>query len=295
MNSAPNAPQPAESLDIRSATDGLTLHSRWHEGVDARGVLVVSHGLGDHSGRYSALATAVTSRPGMVDFLAFDQRGNGLSTGKRGVVRSYDDHVGDLQGAVEFAKKRKPGRPIFVLGHSNGGQIALRLNKRDPKCFNGLVLSNPALKIQAPVAPWQWLVGRFLSRVAPWVTLNGAVPANWLTRDPKAQAAYRADPLKHTRIQPRLFFELIRGGESILETLRSLEIPVYLIVGAADPVIDPNATIEWFNKLQAPAKQIDLRPEGVHEPLFDDDGSQIVERLGVWLTDRLNDNVSRKP
>ena len=109
---------------IRSA-DGTELATNYYPGNDARGILVVSHGLGEHAGCYVGFAKTLASTPDLVDVLTFDFRGHGQSAGKRGFVRDYSDLLDDLDVAIDFAATHHPGAPLFLLGHSNGGQVAL--------------------------------------------------------------------------------------------------------------------------------------------------------------------------
>ncbi len=81
--------------------------------------------------------------------------------------------TGDLQSVVDWsARERLPG-PHFLLGHSNGGQVALRLMLRQPASIAALILSNPALRVAMPIPPAKLKIGRLLLKYAPWITLKG--------------------------------------------------------------------------------------------------------------------------
>jgi alpha-beta hydrolase superfamily lysophospholipase len=259
------------------------LFAEWFAAGRSRGVLVVAHGVGDHAGRYESLAQELSGPDGVADVLLFDQTGHGRTPGRRGVVGSYEVLVEDLGAAVEEARRRRPGLPVVVLGHSNGGQVALRLLERSPGILQGLILSNPAFAVTAPIAWHRWVGGHVLRWLAPWATLSGQVDAAWLSRDPSRQAARRADPLIHSRIQPKLFLEMIRGGGRILRELRRVEVPVLMILGLADPLIDARAAADWHERLSAPRKDLLAFEEGVHEPLDDLDRDRVREEIGRWL------------
>src|SRR5262249_38740002 len=129
-----------------ATTDGLSLRARYWRRPNPRGVVVIAHGFGEHGGCYRHVAEALG--PALeVDVLSADLRGHGRSPGRRGVVRRYEELVSDLRSAFEWAGRTRPGLPRFVLGHSNGGQLALRLALENEPDLAGLVLSNPSLKV----------------------------------------------------------------------------------------------------------------------------------------------------
>src|SRR5262249_28605265 len=107
------------------ATDGLALKAWAWPSAEGRGALGIAHGLGEHGGCSRGAAEGLRAALG-IDVLAFDFRGHGRSPGRRGVVRRYEDLTADLRGALQWAARERPGRPVFILAHSNGGQVALR-------------------------------------------------------------------------------------------------------------------------------------------------------------------------
>jgi alpha-beta hydrolase superfamily lysophospholipase len=110
-----------------------------------------------------------------IEVLAFDFRGHGRSPGRRGGVRGYDDLSADLRGALAWYGRRRPGLPRFVLGHSNGGLVALRTVLGGDAEVAGLILSNPALRLAVPVPALKRWAAVVLRRVAPGVTLRASL------------------------------------------------------------------------------------------------------------------------
>src|SRR3954463_2709603 len=109
-----------------STGDGNALRAWYWTRRSPRAALVVAHGFGEHGGCYRHVAEALG--PALeIDILAPDFRGHGRSPGRRGVIRRYAELVSDLRGALDWVARSRPGLPRFVLGHSNGGQVALRV------------------------------------------------------------------------------------------------------------------------------------------------------------------------
>jgi alpha-beta hydrolase superfamily lysophospholipase len=272
-------------IDVHS-TGGLTLKGRWWRVQAPRAVLVVSHGYGEHGGAYSRLAEAIALRADF-DVIAVDFRGHGRSPGRRGVVRTYDELTDDLLNALEWASNHVRGVRLFVLGHSNGGQVALRAALRDPANFSGLVLSNPVLRVSVEVSPAKLMLARLLARYAPWVTLKGNLNAEMLTRDPEIQQEHRADPLRHSRMSAPLFFGMVEGGAMLMDRAAELKIPVLMLLGAQDKVTDPTAARQFFDRIGSDDKTLSIYPKMMHEPLNEIGRQQVLDDVLAWFEARL--------
>ncbi|MDB5349520.1 MAG: lysophospholipase [Planctomycetota bacterium] len=273
------------------AADGTELKATYFPGTAPRGVLVISHGLGEHAGCYDELAETLSSTPGLVDVLSFDFRGHGHSPGKRGVIARYDDFVTDLGAAITWASAQRPDLPRFVLGHSNGGQVALHAAlKNDPE-IDGLILSNPSLRISAKVPRHKYYAGLFLRKFAPGVTLTSTVADEHLTRDPVNLAERKGDLLRHGKISAPLFFGMVEGGEHLVTRASAIHVPVLMLIGGSDPVVDPATTLDFFERLGSPDKTLRLYADMLHEPLNEIGREEVVQEILGWLERQLNPKV----
>ena len=103
--------------------DGLELVRRdWPSG-DARGTIVVVHGLGEHIGRYAHVAARLNA--GGWSVVGYDQRGHGASPGERGRIGSGEDLLADLAAVIDAVRSEHAG-PLVLLGHSLGGLVVGR-------------------------------------------------------------------------------------------------------------------------------------------------------------------------
>ena len=269
------------------AVDGLPLRAwHWPTPAEARGTLVIAHGLGEHGLAYRRVAEAVGPRLGL-DVLAFDFRGHGRSPGRRGVVRRYEDLTADLTGALDWAGGRRPGLPRFVLGHSNGGQVALRVAMGAHPGLSGLILSNPSLFLAVAVPRHKLMIGRVLRRMAPGITLSAHLPPEMLSRDPGSHAERVGDTLRHSRTSAPLFFGMVEGGPMLEAAADRIVVPTLVLLGDADPIVDAAATRAFFARLGAPDKTLISYPEALHEPLNDLEREQVIADLVGWIDRRL--------
>lgn len=267
------------------ARDGVELHGRLWPSERRRAVVVLSHGYGEHSGAYEHVAAPLARRAG-VDILGFDYRGHGRSPGKRGVVRDYAELLGDLRAAIDRAATDAPGLPRFVLGHSNGALVALCLAADGLDCA-GLILSNPALQLAVPVPPWKLAAGRWLRRFAPGVTLDASISGELLSRDPVMKEARGRDALRHDRISGPLFFGLVENGREIREKFGAIGLPLLMLVGEDDGLIDPGVSARAFDRIGSADKTLIRYPGGRHELFNDLIREAVIDDVVGWLDGRL--------
>ena len=115
---------------------GLEIYwQSWQDAVPTRAVVVISHGAGEHSGRYRACRGALAGLGYPV--YALDHRGHGRSEGRRALVDRLDNAAADLDVLIDLARREHPEVPLFLLGHSLGATIALRYALRHQDKLDG--------------------------------------------------------------------------------------------------------------------------------------------------------------
>ncbi|WP_169976731.1 alpha/beta hydrolase [Tautonia rosea] len=258
----------------------------WHwRSPQPQGVLLLSHGLGEHAGLYRTLAEYLVTTLEL-DVLGVDFLGHGRSPGRRGHLAHYEQLIDNLDSAIQWAKQERPGLPRFLLGHSNGGVVAAQTVLRFPDAVDGLILSNPAFRLKYR-PPWHKLaIGHTLRVIAPWITISGALPIEDLSRDPLQQVQLASDRLIHTRVGAPLFFGMLNAGEDALAKASQFQLPLLLIVGPDDPVIDPDTGLAFFDRYGGSEKTLLAPPGFRHDPLFEKDRGRIYHGLANWLLSR---------
>jgi len=228
-------------------------------GVTPTGVLLICHGLGEHSGRYGNVVEAVV--PDGWAVYAPDLRGHGRSGGRRAHLDGYDDWLADFDTFRRHVVARHPGLPVVLLGHSMGGQIALAYALDHQADLAGLVLSAPALASNAvPKAAVPVL--QALAKVAPTLRPAG-IDTTKISKDPAVVVAYHADPLVHQGkptlgLSARLFGQF----DVLPERARGLKLPLLLQHGTLDVLAEPSGsrllestsgspdqTVRWYEGL----------------------------------------------
>ncbi|HEY4025554.1 MAG TPA: alpha/beta hydrolase [Candidatus Dormibacteraeota bacterium] len=274
----------AAEVDQREGTlssrDGTRLSWRAWIVPSPRAALAVVHGLGEHSGRYAGLAEAMT-RHGYTCF-AVDLRGMGRSEGRRGHVDRWQCWIDDCAAFHEMVTERSDGVEVVPLGHSFGGVLvatAVLAGAVRPRRF---VLSNPAFRPAVRVPGWKLLLGRASSALVPTLTLGNEVDPALVSRDARAVAAYRSDPLVHDRISSRLFTEWVAASGTALRRAGELEAPCLLIVSEDDRIIDREGGLQFARRAGAGATILSY-PDRYHEPFNDLGSAEVFADLAAWI------------
>jgi alpha-beta hydrolase superfamily lysophospholipase len=274
------------TLTTFTAGDGHNLAVQdWpvDEGTRERGVVLLVHGLGEHAGRYDAVAQRLNAWGYAVR--GYDQYGHGESGGPRGGLTAPARLVDDLADVVQSTRTKIAGRlPLVVLGHSMGGVVAATFAQAHPTQLDGLVLSSPALATHG--TSMQRLLLRMLPRIAPNLRVGNGLDTRWLSHDPAVQAAYRADPLVHDRISARLAQFITEGGARILAAASSWTVPTLLLYAGDDRLVDASGSRAFA--ATAPRQVVSSRCfEGAFHEIFNEaDAQPVFDALQHWLQAR---------
>lgn len=262
---------------IIATPDGANICARdWTPVGEAWLRLVLVHGAAEHAGRYEAVGRRLAQAG--VDVRAYDQRGHGASSGRRGDVRHWSDYTGDVGRMVQAQRSPADGLPIALLGHSMGGLIALDAVLTGAASPDLLVLSAPAISDGLPA--WQHALVPLVVKVWPTLSLANAWGPEDLSRDPAVGEAAAADPLHLKRLTVRLGALGFGAQERVKAALDDLEIPTCVVQGGQDTLVPPAAT-EVFDRLPGVTRK--LYPALRHETLFEPEGPEVVDDIIGWL------------
>ena len=212
----------------------------WKPDREASGAIVLVHGASEHSGRYGYVAEALVADGYAVH--ALDHRGHGRSEGPRAVIDRVASAVADVDQLVLEAHEQHPGAPVYMLGHSMGGLIAVSYALEHQDRLAGLILSGPLAALEAAPAPLR-LIGRVLSAVAPSLPLV-AINASLVSRDPEVVRDYESDPLNHHgKLPARTVAELATAIDAFPDAVGSITIPTLILYGTADKLCPPRGSV----------------------------------------------------
>jgi len=262
---------------------------RWNASLpmQARGVVLMVHGLGEHMGRYSQTAQ-VLQQEGWI-CVGYDHLGHGRSEGDRGKIPFSDALVEGLVHVAQHVIAEMPSKiaqdlPLILLGHSMGGLVVVqaiaKARDRMPDIC-AAVLSAPALGIFLSTSE-KWLL-HCIPLLFPNLCLANKIDTSTLCRDRAVVERYNKDPLVHRKISLRLAAWMFHASQQIDQCARDWSIPVLLLLAGKDELVDNNSARRFAQQLSAELVAVDNEPEMLHEVLNDPEKGRVLNRIADWM------------
>lgn len=300
----------AETKRLKSPTGATLAYHHLPATTDARGVLLISHGLAEHSRRYGAFADAMAGQG--FHAYAHDHRGHGETTAPDAPIGRFarrngvEQVITDVLAMRELAASTHPGLPIILFGHSMGGLISLNTAVTHPDKFDAVTVwnsnFNPGLAGRAaqlilktermfkgsdvPSGPLPKLTfgtwGKSIS--------NRRTDFDWLSRIPGQVDKYIADPLCGFDASVSLWLDLFEltfraPQKTHLDRLRR-DLPIHLVGGGRDPATDNAKAISWLtNHLKRAGFShitTEIYPDMRHETLNEIGAEEAISRFVDW-------------
>ncbi|MCO4768826.1 MAG: lysophospholipase [Deltaproteobacteria bacterium] len=270
------------------AADGLSLRRvTWlpAEGVQTTGLVVLSHGLGEHVGRYDHVAEALNAAG--IAMTGADHRGHGRSEGLRGHADGFVEYSRDVHLVVQAFMAEHPGLKCILYGHSMGGLIALSYNldiANHPVA--GFAVSNPQLGLAFEPPKVKAFAGRVLSRILPRVRLDNELKTADISRDPVEVSKYENDPLVSRLVSTRWFTSMNKATDAVNAAPERLTTPALFLLGGSDRICSAKASQAFAERLEASKTTVRLWPDSYHEPHNDLDRDEVISTLVGWVTEQ---------
>jgi len=269
---------------MHPAPDGTRLFVRSSEpAAHVRGTILVTHGMGEHAGRYDHVIQRLNVAGLRV--VIWDLRGHGRSEGRRGDIPRYEVLVDDLREIWSLAR---PGpAPIFLYGHSLGGQITLNFAVRHHPDAAGLIITSPWLRLAFVPSRWKTSLAWVAAHLWPSFTQETEVLPSRLSRDADFLQAMPDPHLVHHRMSARMYRALLTGAQHAFVEGSQLPYPILLIHGSRDPVTSAAATQHFYDSLESRDKSLALIPDALHETHNDLCRDSVLRQITDWLEARL--------
>uniref|UniRef100_A0A673UFV1 Monoglyceride lipase n=1 Tax=Suricata suricatta TaxID=37032 RepID=A0A673UFV1_SURSU len=249
---------PYQDLPHLVNADGQYLFCRyWKPAGTPKALIFVSHGAGEHCGRYDELAQMLVGLELLV--FAHDHVGHGQSEGERMVVSDFHVFVRDVLQHVDLMQKDYPGLPVFLLGHSMGGAISILTAAERPGLFSGMVLISP-LVLASPESATTFKVD-----------------------------IYNADPLIcRAGLKVCFGIQLLNAVTRVERALPKLTLPFLLLQGSADRLCDSKGAYLLMESSKSQDKTLKIY-EGAYHVLhkeLPEVSNSVFHEINLWVSQR---------
>lgn len=273
-------------LNYFMSSDGLKIMTEHWLPKDYKALVVLVHGYGEHSGRYRHVVKALTGAGYGVFML--DHRGHGQSEGLRAYFDTFDQPVNDLKDYVDSIRADHEEDTIFMLGHSMGALITLAYALHNTGEVAGIVISAAPVNADANVSPTLLTVGNILTRLIPKYPFVKLVPLDTLSRDPDVIRAFERDPLTYKgNMRVRMGTGLNETAKWVRERLEELKLPMLILYGEEDKLVNPSGSRLVYEKVSATDKTIRSYPNLRHEILNEPERDDVIADIVAWLDGHL--------
>ena len=214
--------------------------------IPVKGVVQLIHGFGEHMGPYLPLIHFLVDS-GFICIM-HDQRGFGTLAAenpkKRGRAKHYEQFLSDILEIRTIIGKKYANYPVYLFGHSMGGNIALNLLLRETEnqsLYQKVILESPWLTLTHPPHVLLQKTAKIIGKISPDIRIHSGFDFDSVAQKPELARTVVNDGIHHDFLSLRLFSELSEAGLFALNTSPNLKIPCLLFCGEKDKVCSPDA------------------------------------------------------
>ena len=256
-------------------------HQAWFPEGEIKAVLFIVHGVGEYSARY----TNVINRFVPLGYAVYgvDHIGHGKSEGEREMVSRFEDFIEPLITCRKMIAEAHPGVPVIIYGHSMGALITSFHLLDHQADFKAAIISAPPVKVPANISPLTVTLGKVISTIAPKMGLIGLDVHN-LSHDKAVVDSYINDPLVfHGKMPARLSAEMLRAMMRVTAEANKIEIPLFILQGSADHLVDPSGAQMLYEKASSADKTLKIYEGLYHEVHNEPEREMMFKDLEAWL------------
>ena len=248
-----------------------------------RGILVIAHGVGEHSDRYGHMLDKLDGSG--ISVYANDHRGHGKSGGPRGHVDSFMEYIYDMKLFIDFIKEENGDLPLILMGHSMGGVIAFKYSLTYPEDMAALILSSAGLIPAVVVPSWKVAMGKFFSKYIPSLAMSTGLNPAELSHDKNEVEAYENDPLVHDKVSSRWYTEYMSVSEECLNRSLELRLPLLVFHGKNDLIVDYKGSVMAYNNASSMDKTLHVFDNLYHETMNEkkEDREKVLDTVKKWI------------
>ncbi|MBP3040099.1 alpha/beta hydrolase [Bacillaceae bacterium Marseille-Q3522] len=258
---------------------------KWEAEGDAKAVVVIVHGAMEHHRRYGWLIEMW--RLAGFHVIMGDLPGHGLtSRSSRGHIESFDEYIMEVKDWIEAAYDFE--LPVFLIGHSMGGLISIRLLQEDKLNVAGVILSSPCLGLVKYPAKIVNFFSYILNAIIPGLRMNSGLTVDMATRNTDVREADRNDTLYIKKVSVRWYRELILAIKTAFEKInQTQDVPFLVMQGGADQIVNKKMVQNWFNQVPLSEKRFKEWPNCYHEIFNEPERDEVFDYAKDFINSQL--------
>ena len=274
-----------ESFSL-TPSEGEKIHAQKWLAEGSKAIVILVHGLGEHIGRYEHVAKFFNENG--ISLYGFDHRGHGKSTGKRGHIASNDQFMTDIDSMIKIAKTENPEKPLFLYGHSLGGNMVLFYAFKNNPSINGIICTSPGLGSGEIIPAGKLVAAKILKVFLPSLTMNNRLDVSNLSRDQQVITAYKEDPLVHPMISAKLAMDMFANGDWVIQHAENFPLPLLLLAGSDDHIISLDKINQFAKNVPENLIKFEILPNFFHELHNDFEKEKVLSLFVEWISENLS-------
>lgn len=258
---------------------------KWEAEGEAKAVIVMIHGAMEHHRRYGWLIEMW--RLAGFHVIMGDLPGQGMTTrARRGHIDSFDEYIFEVKDWVQAAYQFD--LPVFLLGHSMGGLISIRLLQEERLNIAGVILSSPSLGLIKQPSKLLHFLSYGLNAIAPSVRFNTGLTVDMATRNKDVRDVDSNDSLYVMKVSVRWYRELVYAIKMGFENLdKTQDIPLLVMQGGEDLIVNKKTVTDWFNLAPLSEKHFKEWPKCYHEIFNEPEREEVFEYAKDFVNSQL--------
>ena len=263
-----------------SASDGTNLFVRDHSLKKSNEVILLIHGLGEHSGRYLNLIQDFNDKN--ISVFTIDIRGHGKSEGKRGHSPFYEQLMSDIQCFIQYVTNKAPNQKYFLYGHSMGGNLVINYSLQKDERINGVIATSPCIKPAIKPPRIKLFMAKLFQKLIPSLTLNNGLDINGISRNLQVIEDYIDDPLNHDQVSVQLGLDIISSGIYALENSQDIRVPMLVFHGKKDRLTSYNSSKKLVENSGPNVEFIGFK-DAYHEIHNEPEKEKLLKTIFDWM------------
>ncbi|AST09429.1 putative monoglyceride lipase [NY_014 poxvirus] len=257
----------------------------WKPLTYPKALVFISHGAGEHCGRYDELAESISTMGIMV--FSHDHIGHGRSSGERMMISDFNIYIRDVVQHIVTVRNSYPGIPIFLLGHSMGATISILAAYENPDLFRAMILMSPLIMVES-ASVLSLMAAKLIGNVTPNMTV-GKISPEYISRDMSEVYNYQYDPLVyHEKIKAGFANQILKATNKVKKIISNVTTPTIILQGTNNEISDISGAYYYMQNASCD-REIKIY-EGAKHHLHketDDVKSSVIKEIESWIFSKI--------